>query len=71
MYRILITRGNKAYAIECDSEFEEYSKYYDNLFDENINYFMEGNDVVILMNDLDDFEEYFPDYELQVVNKEE
>lgn len=71
MYRILITRGNKAYAVECDSEFTGYSKYYDNTFDENINYFMEGNDVVVLMNDLDDFEEYFPDFELQIVNKEE
>ena len=71
MYRILITRGNKAYAIECDSEFEEYSKYYDNLFDEIINVFMKGNDVIVLMDDLDDFEEYFPDYELQIINKEE
>ena len=25
MYRVLLTRGNKAYAIECDNEFNEYS----------------------------------------------
>ena len=36
MYRILFTRGTKAYAIECLCEFNMYSEYYDNIFDENI-----------------------------------
>jgi hypothetical protein len=41
MYRILFTRGTKAYAIECDREFNDIStEGYDNLFDENVNNFV-------------------------------
>ena len=36
MYRILFTRGVKAYAIECDVEFKLPSDWHDNLFDENL-----------------------------------
>lgn len=67
-----MTRGNKAYAIECGSEFSDYdSKYYDNVFDENICTFAEEGDVIVIMGDLDDFEIYFPDYELEVVERDE
>ena len=72
MYRILMTRYHKAYAIECDSEFADYdSSYYDNVFDENIHTFVDEGDVVVIMGDLDDFETYFPDYELEIVERDE
>ena len=72
MYRILMTRGYKAYAIECDNEFTDYdSRYYDNIFDENIHTFVDEGDVVVIMGDLDYFETYFPDYELEIVERDE
>ena len=37
MYRIFMTRGHRAYAVECDKEFDTQSEEgFDNLFDENI-----------------------------------
>ena len=71
MYRILLTRGRKAYAIECDNEFNEYGDVYDNVFDENINSFVDNGDVVVIMNDIDEFERYIKGYELEIVEKDE
>ena len=70
MYRVLLTRGKKGYAIECLCEFDMYSKYYDNMFDENIRQFMRDGDVIVLLEDIEDFERYFPDYELETVERE-
>ena len=47
-----------------------YSKYYDNMFDENIRQFMRDGDVIVLLEDIEDFERYFPDYELETVERE-
>lgn len=71
MYRVLLTRGKKAYAIECDNEFSEYSSYHDNVFDENIHCFVNEGDVVVILDDIDDFNTYLPDYELEIVEQEE
>lgn len=71
MYRILLTRGHKAYAVECDDEFNEYGDIYDNVFDENIHSFVDNDDVVVIMNDLDEFERYIKGYELEIVEKDE
>lgn len=70
MYRVLLTRGKKGYAIECLCEFSMYSNYYDNMFDENIRQFMRDNNVMVLLEDIEDFERYFPDYELEIVERE-
>lgn len=71
MYRILFTRGTKAYAIECDREFNDISaEGYDNLFDENVNNFVGGGDVIAFIEDIEDFERYFPNYELEVVERD-
>lgn len=70
MYRVLLTRGTKAYAIECDNEFNEYSSHYDNVFDENIHSFVNEGDVVVVLNDIDDFDTYLPDYELEIVERD-
>lgn len=66
MYRILLTRGKDAYAVECDHEFDEESSWEDNMFCENIKEFTNSGDVLVLMDDLDDFETYFSDYTLLV-----
>ena len=67
MYRIFMTRGHKAYAVECDKEFDTQSEEgFDNLFDENIKTFMNYGDVIVLMEDTDDFARYFPNYELKI-----
>lgn len=63
MYRILLV-GNNAYAKECSSELDECSDYYLSLFDENIAAFIDNNDIIVLVNDLDDFIEKFPNYDL-------
>lgn len=70
MYRVLLNRGGKAYAIECDKEFDIQSEWYDNLFDENIHEFVDNGDVIVLIDDIDDFDRYFPDYELEIVERE-
>ena len=70
MYRVLLTRGKKAYAIECDNEFNEYSSYHDNVFDENIHSFINEGDVVVILDDIDDFNTYLPDYELEIVERD-
>ena len=70
MYRILFTRGTKAYAIECDKEFDIQSDWHDNLFDENIHEFVNNGDVIVLIDDIDDFDRFFPDYELEIVERE-
>lgn len=71
MYGILLTRGHKAYAVECDSEFSEYGDIYDNVFDENIHNFADNGDVVVIMNDIDEFERYIKGYELEIIEKDE
>ena len=71
MYRILLTRGHKAYAVECDGEFSEYGDMYDNVFDENIHEFVDNGDVVVLMEDLDEFDRFIKGYELEIVEKDE
>ena len=63
MYRILLV-GNNAYVKECSNELDEHSDYYLSLFDENIAAFMDNSDIIVLVNDLDDFIEKFPDYNL-------
>lgn len=71
MYRVLLTRGHKAYAVECNSEFNKESDYYDNLFDENIREFVDNGDVVVLIDDLEDFDRYIKGYELEIVDPDE
>jgi hypothetical protein len=67
MYRIFMTRGHRAYAVECDREFDTQSEEgVDNLFDENIKTFINYGDVIVLMEDTDDFDRYFPNYELEI-----
>ena len=62
-----MTRGRRAYAVECDNEFDALSEEgFDNLFDENIKTFMDCGDVIVLMEDIDDFARYFPNYELEI-----
>lgn len=69
MYRILLTRGGQAYAIECDVEFRLPSDWYDNLFDENIHEFVNNGDCISFIDDIEDFKRYFPDYELEIVER--
>ncbi len=71
MYRILLTRGHKAYAVECNNEFNKEGDYYDNLFDENIREFVDSGDVVVLIEDLEDFDRYIKGYELEIVEPDE
>ena len=71
MYRILLTRGHKAYAIECSDEFNEYGDMYDNVFDENVREFVDSGDVVVLIDDLEDFDRYIKGYELEIVEPDE
>lgn len=71
MYRILLTRGHKAYAVECDGEFNEYGDMYDNVFDENIHEFVDNGDVIVLMEDLTEFNRFIKDYELEIIEKDE
>ena len=71
MYRVLLTRGKKAYAIECGCEFYEDSDNYDNLFDENIHGFVDEGDVIVVLDDIDDFKTYLPNYEVEIVEREE
>ena len=70
MYRILFTRGTKAYAIECDVEFKLSSDWHDNLFDENLHEFVNNGDCIGFIDDIEDFERYFPDYELEIVERD-
>ena len=44
---------------------------YDNVFDENIHEFMDNGDVIVLMEDLDEFDRYIKGYELEIVEKDE
>ena len=71
MYRILLTRGHKAYAVECNNEFNKEGDYYDNMFDENIREFVDSGDVVVLIEDLEDFDRYIKGYELEIVDPDE
>lgn len=71
MYRILLTRGHKAYAVECNNEFNKEGDYYDNLFDENVREFVDSGDVVVLIEDLEDFDRYIKGYELEIVEPDE
>ena len=71
MYRVLLTRGHKAYAVECNDEFNKEGDYYDNLFDENIREFVGSGDVVVLIEDLEDFDRYIKGYELEIVDPDE
>lgn len=72
MYRIFMTRRHTAHAVECDNEFDTRSEEgFDNLFDENIKTFMNYGDVIVLMDNTDDFARYFPNYELEIIEKKE
>lgn len=71
MYRVLLTRGHKAYAVECDNEFDKEGDYYDNMFDENVREFVDSGDVVVLIEDLEDFDRYIKGYELEIVDPDE
>ena len=70
MYRILFTRGTKAYAIEGDVEFNLPSDWYDNIFDENLHEFVNNGDCVGFIDDIEDFDRFFPDYELEIIERE-
>ena len=70
MYRILFTRGTKAYAIECDVEFNLPSDWHDNLFDENLHEFVNNGDCIGIIEDIEDFDRFFPDYELEIVERD-
>ena len=70
IYRILFTRGGKAYATECRAEFNMPSFWNDNLFDENLQEFVNNGDCIGFITDIEDFERYFPDYELEIVERE-
>ena len=70
MYRILFTRGTKAYAIECDVEFNLPSDWHDNLFDENLHEFVNNGDCIGFIDDIEVFDRFFPDYELEIVERE-
>ena len=70
MYRILFTRGTKAYAIKCDVEFKLSSDWHDNLFDENLHEFVNNGDCIGFIDDIEDFDRFFPDYELEIVERE-
>lgn len=71
MYRVLLTRGHDAYAVKCDNEFDKEGHYYDNLFDENMHEFVDSGDVVVLIDDLEDFDRYIKGYELEIVEPDE
>ena len=72
MYRVLLTRGHNAYAVKCDNEFNEEGNYYnDNRFDENVREFVDSGDVVVLIDDLEDFDRYIKGYELEIVDPDE
>lgn len=72
MYRILLTRGHKAYAVKCDNEFNiEGGYYHDNAFDENMHEFVDNGDVIVLMEDLDEFDRFIKGYELEIVEPDE
>ena len=71
MYRVLLTRGHKAYAVECNNEFDKEGDYYDNMFDENIREFVDSGDVVVLIDDIEDFDRYIKGYELEIVDPDE
>ena len=67
MYRIFMTRGQIAYAVECDEEFDARSEEgFDNLFDDHIKTFMNYGDVIVLMDNTDDFARYFPHSDLEI-----
>ena len=70
MYRILFTRRTKAYAIECDVEFNLPSDWHDNLFDENLHEFVYIGDCIGFIEDIEDFDRFFPDYELEIVERD-
>ena len=70
MYRILFTRGTKACAIECDIEFNLSSDWHDNLFDENLHEFVNNGDCIGFIDDIEDFDRFFPDYELEIVERD-
>lgn len=71
MYRILLTRGHKAYAVKCDNEFNREADYYDNVFDENMHEFVDNGDVVVLIDDIEDFDRFIKGYELEIVEPDE
>ena len=70
MYRVLFTRGTKAYAIECDVEFNLSSDWHDNLFDENLHEFVNNGDCIGFLDNIEDFDRFFPNYELEIVESE-
>ena len=71
MYRVLLTRGHQAYAVKCDNEFDKEGYYCANLFDENVREFVDSGDVVVLIDDLEDFDRYIKGYELEIVEPDE
>ena len=71
MYRVLLTRGHNAYAVKCDNEFDMEGDFYDNAFDENMHEFVDNGDVVVLIDDIEDFDRYIKGYELEIVDPDE
>ena len=70
MYRILFTRHKKAYAVECRAELDTPSFWNSNLFEENLIELVNNGDCVGFIYDIEDFDRFFPDYELEIVEKE-
>lgn len=66
MYRILLTDDKKAYATECDHEFNTKGKHCDNLFDEKIHEYMKHKCKIVICDNFDKFKDYFPDFDLNI-----
>lgn len=71
MYRILLTRGHNAYAVKCDNEFDREGDFYDNVFDENMHEFVDNGDVVVLIDDIEEFDRFIKGYELEIIEPDE
>ena len=67
MYRIILAEDNKAYATECDNEFNVKCQGHDNLFDQKIYECMKNKCDVIILCELGRFKKYFPNYELFII----
>lgn len=66
MYRILMSRTGKAYAFDLG----EYCYDDSDEFTEDLRQFTENGDVLVILEDIDDFEDMFPDYELIITKND-